>query len=172
MNLEEFNRLVQEGKPMVVDFWAPWCGPCRSIKPILNELARQYQDQVMFLEVNADDSPEVVEANGIYAIPTVLLYQNGREVDRYVGAQSREAYRALFESLVHGTTPAPAALRPFDRVLRLTAGGLSLVLGWTTGNGLLIVLGAAVIFSGIYDRCPIWQAIRAWWNSRSQPNAP
>jgi thioredoxin 1 len=159
MNQAEFEQKTNEtGKAVVVDFWAPWCAPCRVTKPILEKLDREYAGQVEFLPVNADDSREVLEHFHVAGIPTVLALRGGEVVGRVTGAQSESGYRALFAALAEGSE-VKVPMRGFDRALRLGAGGLIAVVGLSTGSWIAIGLGALIAFLGIYDRCPIWAAL-------------
>ena len=72
--------------PVVVDFWAVWCGPCRMIAPIVEELSTQYEGKVSFVKLNVDENPEVSMKYGIRSIPTLLVFKNGKPVDQVVGA--------------------------------------------------------------------------------------
>jgi thioredoxin 1 len=74
----------------VVDFWATWCGPCRMIGPVLDELAGEMSDQVKFAKVNVDEAGETAARFGIQSIPCLVLFKNGQEVDRIVGAQGKQ----------------------------------------------------------------------------------
>lgn len=159
MDLSDFqNKITQTGKPVIVDFWAPWCGPCRMTKPILEKLAQEYAGTVDFLPINADDSREVLEQFHVSGIPTVMALRDGKIVGRVTGSQNETGYRAMFMALVDGSE-VKIPLKPFDRYLRLGAGALLLLVGLFTGNWLVAGLGGLVAFLGIYDRCPIWAKI-------------
>lgn len=159
MNLTQFQQTVSSAdKPVIVDFWAPWCAPCRVTKPILEKLAAEYKDQVAFLPINADESREVLEKFQIIGIPTVLALRGGEVAARVTGAQNEAGYRAMFEALAAGTE-VKVPMSAFDRMLRLGAGALLVMVGISTANWLALGIGAFVAFLGVYDRCPIWQAV-------------
>jgi thioredoxin len=160
MNLQELQlKLKTNPHPVVIDFWAPWCTPCRISKPILETLAREYEGRVDFWAINADENQELLRELKIYGIPTVLLTRDGTIVSKQTGSQPRENYRAMFEVLTHpGQTPA-MQMSTFDRFLRLLGGTVIAVAGITTGAWFLVATGGVIAFLGIYDRCPIWRAI-------------
>jgi len=159
MNISQFRQKVSKAeKPVVVDFWASWCVPCRVTKPILESLANEYADKVEFLPINADDSREVLERFQIIGIPTVMGLRDGSVVGRVTGAQNEANYRILFDALVEGKD-VKIPLAPFDRMLRLGAGGLLVVIGIAMSNWLVAGIGGILAFMGIYDRCPIWAAL-------------
>jgi thioredoxin 1 len=81
---------------LVVDVWAPWCGPCRIVGPVLDELARDLAGQVTFGKVNADENRATMERYGIRGIPTMLIFKNGRLVDQIVGAAPKDALKSRF----------------------------------------------------------------------------
>ncbi len=166
MNKSEFQQKISESeKPIVVDFWATWCGPCMMTKPILDKLAKEYVDTVQFMPVNADDSREVLEQFRVYGIPTVLTIRGGKEVGRVTGAQNEAGYRAMFEALSKGEE-VKTPLTNFDRMLRLGGGGLFIMVGISTGNWIVVGIGGILAFMGIYDRCPIWNAITGIFKSK------
>jgi len=86
--------------PVLVDFWAPWCGPCKAMTPVLEDLAKALEGRVLFGKLNIDEAPEVAARFGIQAIPSLLLFQKGKVLDRFVGARSRpELERLLSQHL-------------------------------------------------------------------------
>jgi thioredoxin 1 len=95
---ENFSKEVLESStPMLVDFWAEWCGPCKMIAPILDELAEEFDGRVRIGKVNIDDQQALAAEYGVRAIPTLLLFQNGQVADQIVGAKSKRDLKACFE---------------------------------------------------------------------------
>lgn len=88
-----FPKLLAEHPRLVVDVWAPWCGPCRYLSPTVEALAKEMHPQVRFAKVNADEEPQIAGTFGVEAIPTLLYFQSGRLVDRSLGAMAKEALR-------------------------------------------------------------------------------
>ena len=85
-----FKEVVVEAKmPFLVDFWAPWCGPCRAIAPLVNELAEEYAGRIGFAKVNVDDSPKCATEYGVRSIPTLLLFKDGKPMAQIVGLRSK-----------------------------------------------------------------------------------
>ena len=97
---EDRERLAREvlersrTTPVLVDFWAPWCGPCRAYSPVFEEVAKQFAGKVKFVKVNVDDEPELAEKFNVQSIPTTLLIRSGSEVERKTGVQNADALKA------------------------------------------------------------------------------
>jgi thioredoxin 1 len=92
--------VVQSGKPALVDFWAVWCGPCRMIGPIVEELATEYGDQMTIGKVNVDDHASLASTNKVMNIPTIVFFKGGQEVDRVVGVAPKQELVKKCESLL------------------------------------------------------------------------
>jgi thioredoxin 1 len=84
--------VLKSDKPVLVDFWAPWCGPCRSVSPIVDELANQYKDKLRVAKVNVDESSQVAMKYQVTSIPTFILFKNGQVADRVLGALPRSEF--------------------------------------------------------------------------------
>ena len=95
-----FEELVNAGKPMVLDFWAEWCGPCRMVSPIIDELATEYEGKVTIGKMDVDNNNDVVAQFGIRNIPTVLFFKDGKLVDKQVGAAQKSAFLAKIDALL------------------------------------------------------------------------
>ena len=86
-----FDELLQDSKLVIVDFWATWCGPCRMISPILDEVEEEMPDKITVVKVNVDDADEIATQFRIMSIPTLLFFKNGQMVDKTVGAMPKHA---------------------------------------------------------------------------------
>lgn len=94
LNSSNFEAAISASVPVVVDFWAPWCGPCKAIAPILEELAAELGDAVKICKVNVDDNSEIAGKFEIRAIPTILVFKDGAVSDTIVGLTSKEDLKA------------------------------------------------------------------------------
>ncbi len=80
------QEVLENEAPVLVDFWAPWCGPCRMVAPVVDEISEQYDGQVKVVKVNTDENPSVASQYGIRSIPTLMIFKGGQRVDMVVGA--------------------------------------------------------------------------------------
>lgn len=97
---ENFETLKNGDKPLVVDFWATWCGPCRMISPIISKLAEKYDGQIVVGKCDVEDNDELSAEYGIRNIPTILFFKGGQMVDKLVGAQSEAKLDEKFQALL------------------------------------------------------------------------
>jgi thioredoxin 1 len=91
------DEVLQSDQPVVVDFWAPWCGPCRAIAPILDQMATEHAGRVKFVKLNVDDNPETASRYNVLSIPTVMLFDGGDAQDSVVGARAKGHYESSWE---------------------------------------------------------------------------
>ena len=91
VNEKQFQELLKEGKPVLVDFWAPWCGYCRRIAPAYERIAQEYAEDIVVAKVNIDDEPGIARSAQIEVIPTLIFYKDGQAVDRVVAPASKAA---------------------------------------------------------------------------------
>jgi thioredoxin 1 len=97
---ENIKEIINSGKPVVIDFWAEWCGPCRMVGPIVEELSKEYEGKVQIGKMNVDDNVETPETYGIRNIPTILFFKDGLLVDKQVGATQKAVLASKVEALL------------------------------------------------------------------------
>ncbi len=167
MSLSGFQRKVKNAdKPLLVDFWAPWCVPCKTTKPILEKLAQEYKGRVDVSFINADKAKDIIQHYKIMGIPTMIAFRDGGVAVRKTGGQTEASYRAIFEALLtEGEVKIP--MQPLDRALRLGTGGIMLVIGILQNIWWLAIIGGVIAFLGFYDRCPLWAAITGFFKKKS-----
>jgi thioredoxin 1 len=101
VNDSDFSRIVLQAKePYLVDFWAPWCGPCRAVAPLIDELAEEYAGRVGFAKVNVDDNRRVASEYGVRSIPTILLFKDGKPMKQMVGLKPKSELQEGLESVL------------------------------------------------------------------------
>ncbi len=93
----DWQKVTTSELPVLVDFWAEWCGPCRRLAPVFERLAAEYEGRVRFAKVNVDENPDLTVRFGVRGIPTLILFRNGEEVERMVGTRSRDEIAALLD---------------------------------------------------------------------------
>ena len=101
------SDVLNSDKPVLVDFWAPWCAPCRMLAPTVEAVAQNYEGKATVVKLNVDDNPQVSQRYGIKGIPTLILFKNGKEEERVVGATSKDAISRMIDK--HVQTGAASA---------------------------------------------------------------
>jgi len=95
---DNFDNFLKKKEFVIVDFWAPWCMPCRMVSPIIENLSKKYEGKISFGKLNVDQQQDIAVKFGIMSIPTIIIFQNGKEVDRIIGAMPEE----MFEERIKG----------------------------------------------------------------------
>ena len=96
---EQFEKQVLNStNPVFVDFWAEWCGPCRMVSPVVEELSQEYEDKVDFVKINVDDNGDLAQKFNVFSIPTLAIFKDGQVVSQKVGAATKESFKTMIDS--------------------------------------------------------------------------
>lgn len=154
------KEISQKELPTVVEFWAPWCGPCKMMAPGLEKVSKEFEGKVELWKINADENTDILRSLGVMSIPTMLGFSGGEELFRVTGALNPEQINQLFTTAQAGQK-LKSEMAPGTRRFRLLIGFVIMIMGWISESYWIIPVGAVVAFSAVADRCPIFQGIKS-----------
>lgn len=164
-NFEE--QIKSYNMPVVIDFWAPWCAPCKSMKPALEKVQEEFQDQVAVIKIDTDEQYELSQDMNVSSIPTLIGFYEGKEVGRRVGGMSQRDIHAFFTSVQKGELIK--TMDPRNRNLRLLAAAALFVLAFMNGiNWLVLILAIAMLIFSLYDKLPFYDKLKEWMKNRKK----
>ena len=94
------QEVTNSDKPVLVDFWAEWCGPCRMVGPVVEQIAQSYSDKIKVVKLNVDENQEIAMKYGIQSIPSLLIFKNGKEIKRTIGAAPKDTYVKFINEVI------------------------------------------------------------------------
>lgn len=98
-NSQQFEQeVLNSANPVFVDFWAEWCGPCRAVSPVVEELSSEYGDKVNFVKINVDENGKLAQKYNVFSIPTLAIFKNGEIVSQKMGAATKESFKTMIDS--------------------------------------------------------------------------
>ncbi len=158
-----FKYIEQSDKPIIVDVWAPWCGPCRRMEPILDELGTQYEGRVEVFKLNADESQPVVKALGVLGLPTTIVYRNGKELGRRTGAIGRADLAGIFEAALSESASSIPGMSRNARLFRLALASVVLLFAVVLNGGWpAYVVAGLLFFLALSDKIAPWRKFKNW----------
>lgn len=161
------EKINNSSLPVVVDFWAPWCAPCKMMKPALEIISQEFSGQVQLIQVNIDEEVEIAKRFNIKSIPTIIGYSKGQEVARRVGGMNANDLRSFFSAVQKGE--AFTGIDQRSRTFRLLATAALFVLAFYHGfNWIVLIMAIGMLIFALYDKCPIITRLRASYNEKKK----
>tara|TARA_B100001778_G_C18114442_1_gene417692 strand:- start:127 stop:456 length:330 start_codon:yes stop_codon:yes gene_type:complete len=101
LNDDNFESFLSQDKPILVDFWAEWCGPCKMLNPVIEELSNDFADRAIIAKVNVDESPGIAQKYSVRSIPSLLFFSKGAVIEQLIGVSSKEDMASIIEKLIN-----------------------------------------------------------------------